>query len=312
MKKITLILLVLCTVSTFGQKKKKNGVIYVEHPAITVVENMYKAFTAGDAEKAGSYLAEEFRSFYGSETDKNAKGQTKEEFMEQVKFVKENYSYFSMDRSSGAYPDALEYTDGNNDDVVWVQTWDHIKAVHNASGVKIDMPVHRLVIVNSNNEILTMINYMDRSPFEKIGDSYSPSKNGTIYNQHKYINKVRRVVAAFEFGDPDTAYSFFADNATFSNLDTPSGESHSLEEDKAGNAEFYEKYEVVSIDERGYPDFMKYEIDNAKVVYSWWDIRLVRKSDKKKLNIPIMFSHRFNDDGKIIHEYAYFSSKLFD
>jgi hypothetical protein len=312
MKKITLLLLALCAISAFGQKKKKNGVIYVDHPAITVVEDMYKAFVAGDAEKAGSFLADEFRSFYGSETDKNAKGQTKEEFMDQVKFVKENYSYFTMDRSSGAYPDALEYTDGNNDDVVWVQTWDHIKAVHNATGVKIDMPVHRLVVVNSENEILTMINYMDRSPFETIGDAYSKRKNGIIYNQHPFINKVRRMVAAMEFGDLDTMYSFFDEKATFQNLDTPKGKSNTLADDRAGHEKMRESFEIASVDERGYPDYLKYEINDSHVVYSWWDVRIVRKSDKKKILVPLMLSHTFNKDGKITSEFAYYSSKLFD
>ena len=137
-------------------------------------------------------------------------------------------------------------------------------------------------------------------------------KNGTIYNQHKYINKVRRYVAALEFGDLDVAYGFFDEGARFSNLDTPSGKTHSLEEDRAGHEDFRQKFEISSIDQRGYPDLMKYELDNAKVVYSWWDFRVVRKSDKKKINIPVMLSHRFNDDGKIIHEYAYFSSKLLD
>lgn len=311
MKKITLIFLALFVVSAYGQKKK-NGTIYVDHPAIKVVEDLHKAFVAGDAEKAGSYLAEEFRSFNGVEDNKDAKGGTKEDFMNQVTAVAKNWSYMSIERSSGAYPDALEYKDGNNDDVVWVQTWDHFKAVHNRTGVKLDQPFHRLYVVNKDNEILTLINYTNSSVFDEIGDSRGARENGTIYNHHKYINNVRRLVAAIEFGDVETQYSFFAENAQFTNIHMPLGESISMEEDKEGMKNFRAEFDITSIDVRGYPDYLNYGIGNSKVVQSWWTVRLVRKSDKKKINLPLMFMHSFNDDGKITREVGYFSLQMLE
>ena len=152
MRKIVLIAMMFLTVFAYSQKKK-NGTIYKEHPAIDVVEAMLKAFVEGDEAKVAGFLADDFKSYNGSETNKEAKAGTKDNFLNQVKFWKANMSYLSVERSKGAYPDALEYSDGTNDDVVWVQTWEQVKGVHNETGVKLDMPFHRLFIVNKNNKI---------------------------------------------------------------------------------------------------------------------------------------------------------------
>lgn len=299
------------TVVTYGQKKK-NGTIFVDHPAITTVESMLQAFVKGDAEKVGSYLDEEFRSFNGSSTNKDDKGGTKEDFMNQTKSVNKNYSYFSMERSAGAYPDALEYKDGNNDDVVWVQTWDHVKGVHNKTGVKLDMPFHRLFVVNKDNKILSMINYFDARVFLEVGQSFADRENGVIYNHHESINKVRRMVAAIEHGDFDKAYSFFDEKARFTTVHMSNGESMSLKEEKAASKKMREDFDITSIDVRGYPDYLNYGIGNSKVVQSWWSVRLVRKSDKKKIILPLLLIHDFNDKGMITRESAYFSAKLME
>jgi len=309
MRKIVLITIMFLTVFAYSQKKK-NGTIYKEHPAIDVVEAMLKAFVEGDEAKVAGFLADDFKSFNGSETNKEAKGGTKDNFLNQVKFWKENISYLSIERSKGAYPDALEYSDGTFDDVVWVQTWEQVKGVHNKTGVKLDMPFHRLFIVNKNNKIITMINYLDESVYDEIGQSFDDRKNGTIYNHHEYINKVRRLIHAFENKDLETAYSFYDEKARFSNINMPIGEFQTLEEAKAGDKKFFEKYDITSIDVRGYPDYLNYELRNAKVVQSWWNVRLTRKSDKKELIVPIMYIHDFNDDGMITSESAYFSEKL--
>ena len=134
MKKITFILMMIATFISYGQKKA-NGTIYSEHPAITSVKSMMQAFVNGDEKKVAGYLADDFRQFYGSSTNKDAKGGDKQRFLNDVKFWKDNFDYLSITRSPGAYPDALESKDGANDDVVWVQTSEHVKGVHNKTGV---------------------------------------------------------------------------------------------------------------------------------------------------------------------------------
>lgn len=306
-----MILIMIFTISGTAQKEK-NGVIYIEHPAIKTVEEMQQAFIAGDVDKVASYLADDFKSYNGSDTNKDTKGKDKESLIKSVTFWKENVSYLKSERSQGAYPDALEYKDSNNKDVVWVQTWTHLKGVHNKTGVKLDMPFHRLFVVNKDNKIQTMISYYDESIYDEIGESFSERTNGTIYNHHENINKVRIMVHAYENNDMETAYKFYDEKCKFRNIHMALGKTYSLEESKDGDIQFKEKFEINSIDVQGYPDYLNYGIRDSKVVQSWWVVRLTRKSDQKKINVPIMFLHDFNDEGMITMESAYYSAKLLE
>ena len=306
MKKLILIACLCCWAITYGQTKK-NGTIFNEHPSIETVNAMLEAFVAGDSAKVASYLHDDFRSFNGNNTNKDAKGSTKEQFKNQVIFWKNNVDYLSIKPTSGAYPDALEYKDGQ----FWVQTWNHLKGVHNTTGVKIDVPIHRLYRFK-DGKIDMMISYHNDRVYWEIGQSFEDRKNGTIYNHHDYINNVRRLMHAFEHGDMETAYSFFDENARFNNLEMPSGESMTLEEVKERNKQMMEDFEVNSIDVVGYPDYLEYDLRDGKTVQSWWNIRLTRKSDNKKIVMPALYIHDFNDEGKIVRSSAYVSSKWLD
>tara|TARA_R110000868_G_scaffold332387_1_gene593419 strand:+ start:4718 stop:5638 length:921 start_codon:yes stop_codon:yes gene_type:complete len=303
--------LLMITCITYAQKKS-NGTIYVEHPAINTVEDMVQAFVKGDTDKVSSYLAEDFKSYNGTSIDKRDKGEDKASFLKGMKFWKDNIDYFSIKRSAGAYPDALEYKDANNKDVVWVQTWEDLKGVHNKSGVKIDMPIHRLFIVDKNNKIKTIINYMNNSIPDEIDNSFNDRQNGMIYNHHEYINTIRKMIYAFENNDLAKAYSFYDDNARFLDENNSERKSISLAELKVNDKKFLDKFEVNSIDVSGYPDYLHYEMGNAKVVQSWWNYSLTRKSDKKKIILPVFFIDNFNDDGKIVFENVYYSEKVLE
>lgn len=306
MKKLFLFACLMGMALSFGQTKK-NGTIFVEHPAIQTVNDMTAAFVAGDSEKVGSYLHEDFKGYNGSNPNKDAEGSTKEQFMNQVNFWKNNVSYLSIEPSPGAYPDALEYKDGQ----VWVQTWNHLRGVHNTTGVKIDVPIHRMYRFK-DGLIDMMVSYHNERIYWEIGQSFEDRENGTIYNHHENINSVRRLMHAFEHGDMETAYSFFDEGCRFNNLEMERGESLSLEEVKSRNQEMMENFEINSIDVVGYPDYLEYDLRDGKTVQSWWNIRLTRKSDKKKIVMPALYIHDFNDDGKIIRSSAYLSSKWLD
>ena len=297
---------------TYAQKKT-NGIIYVEHPAITTVEAMTQAFVSGDTDKVANYLADDFKSYNGISSDKDDKGEDKASFLKEVKYWKDNIDYLRISRSKGAYPDALEYKgDANQKDLVWVQTWEDVKGVHNKTGVKIDMPMHRLFIVDNNNKIKTIIGYMNNSIRDEIGQSFTDRKNGEIYNHHEYINDVRKMIYAFENKDFDKAYSYYDEKASFMDINSPIGTSSTLAEQKANDQKFLDKFEINSIDVSGYPDYLHYEMGDARVVQSWWTFRLTRKSDKKKIALAIFFIDNFNDKGKITSEIAYYSENVLE
>jgi len=311
MKKITLIVLVLSIAITTYSQKKKNGTIYAEHPAITIVEAMQQAEVAGDIEKLETYLADDFKEYNGSGVDSDDKGTDKEQFLKNVAFRKDVFSYVSVERMKIASPDALEYKD--DEDGIWVQTWDILKGVHNKTGDKINMPMHRLYGLNADNKIETMVGYYNDEVFANIGRSFNVRKNGVIYDNHEYINSVKMAFAAFENNDLEKAYSFFAEDARFRGASSlPGDKSASLEEVKAYNDSFLEEYTITAIDMNGYPDYLHYERGDMHLVQSWWTFKLVRKSDDKKFILPAFYTHTFNDEGKIRYAASYINLKLLD
>lgn len=293
----------MMTFSVFMFAQKKNGTIYNEHPAITVVEAMQQAFIKGDTVALASYLADDFRAFNGFNDNPDDEGATKQNMINRSKNWHKNFAYLSIERHGGAYPDALEYKESG----LWVQTWDYLKGVHEETGTRMNMPIHRLYLMNDNNKIKTMISYDDGWVWKELRERRTTRTNGTLYDQHENINKVLRMVAALEHGDVDKAFSYFTDNARFSNLDMPFGETNSLAQEKEGFTGMLNNWTIDRIDVRGYPDYLEYEINNAKVVQSWWTVRMTRKSDNKKVQIPVMLIHNFDDEGKITRETGYYT-----
>ena len=100
---------------------------------------------------------------------------------------------------------------------------------------------------------------------------------------HENINKVRKLAAALLDEDLEKAQSFYSANATFYDINMPKGESMNLDQAKESQKFFYENFEILSMDEYGYPDFLDYEHRASKVVLAWWDVRVKRKSDGKHL-----------------------------
>jgi ketosteroid isomerase-like protein len=311
MKKTTLLLVFTLSfiVASFGQKKT-NGTVYIDHPAIKVVESMTEAFVKGDSAKVASYLADDFKAYNGVGINPRDKGQDKAAFTRSVIGWNNALDYFSITPTNGAYPDAIEYKKDNKEDVVWVQTWEDLKGVHKNTGVKVNQPVHRLYVVNKNNKIQTVISYGNESIIGEINKSFVNRTNGTIYNHHDNINTVRKAMYAYENSDVEKTLSFYSEDAVFTDINMEFGESLTKAEITPMWKKFLDDYEIISIDMIGYPDYLEYEMGDGREVLSWWNYRLIRKSDKKELAVPFHFSNSFDADGKIIAEMIYYSPTL--
>lgn len=312
MKKIALIALVFSIAITSYSQKKKNGTVYLEHPAIVMVEAMSQAYFAGDTVKVAGYLADDFKRWNGSSSNPYNEGTDRDQFIKNSAWWNENMSYLSVKRQRKAYPDAIEYKD-EEEDGIWVQTWDILKGMHSETGTKINTPYHCLYQIDKDNKIKSMTVYWNDNVFANIGRSFDDRKNGTIYDNHEYINSVKIAFSAFENGDLEKAYSFFADDATFTGPSyKPGDKSATLNEVKASNEAFLSMYTITAIDMRGYPDYLQYERGDNHLVQSWWVFRLIRKSDEKKFVLPAFYTHTFNDEGKIQNGASYINLKLLD
>jgi ketosteroid isomerase-like protein len=308
----TTIISAMMLIAFISSAQKKNGTVYIEHPAIDVVQQFVNAAVAGDRSKMATYLTDDFRAFNGTSNRASDKGMDKEAFLNNQMVYFNQLDYYSVTPFPGSYPDAIEYKKDNPDGEVWVQTWDLVKGVHKTTGVKIDAAAHRLYTLTKDNKIKNIITYSNGGVIDEIRASFTDRKNGTIYNHHENINTVRKMIYAMENNDWDKVYSFYDKDVAFIDSSSPTMESISLTEQKAFDKKILEKYEVASIDMVGYPDYMHYEMGDTGLVQSWWNINFVRKADKKAIVLPIFYTMTFNDEGKIVSETAYYNAKLLD
>ena len=115
---------------------------------------------------------------------------------------------------------------------------------------------------------------------------------------------------AIEQKDFTKAYSYYSSDARFFDINSVDNKPNSLEEQKVIDKKIVDAYEIVGLEQVGYPDYMHYEMGDTGVVYSWWIWHLIRKSDKKEIALRMHYQHNMNKDGKITREVAYYSNDL--
>lgn len=310
MKKSIIMLAMMTSVITIAQKK--NGVVYSEHPAIDVTTIFAEALVSGDTTKISSLLTDDFKSFNGVSTNPDMKGTDKSKFLAGAIRWSNELDYFSITDFPGSYPDAIQYKKDNKKDEVWVQTWELLKGVHNVTGVKFSSPVHRLFLLTKDKKIKRLISYYNERIFVELGESFANRSNGTIYNHHDNINTVRKSVYAFENSDIEKSLSYFKEDALFFNINDDFNEPSSKKDVQKVWHTFLENFEIKSIEMVGYPDYLEYEMDNGRSVLSWWNFHLIRKADKKEIEVPIHLNHDFDEDGKIAARIIYYNGTLLE
>lgn len=310
MKNEIVMLFLMTTFISFAQKK--NGTVYLEHPAIDLVAEFNEAFVRGDTTKIASMLTDDFKSFNGVGDKLSSKGTGKARYVTNAYRWYDELDYFSISDFPGSYPDAIEYKKDNKDGEVWVQTWDLLKGVHKKTGVKFTSPTHDLFLVTKDGKIKSVIHYFDPSIFDEMAQSFADRTNGTIYNHHENINTVRKAVYAFENSDLDKAISYYSDDAVFYNINEDLNAPGTKDQVKAARAAFLDNFEIKAIEMIGYPDYLEYEMDQGRSVLSWWKMHLIRKADKKEIEMPMHINDDFDEEGKIINEIIYYNGNLLE
>ena len=299
MKKHIIYLFVLCFSFSFSQKKN-NGKLYIEHPAMDVVEQFNKAFVSGDLETMKLLVSDDFRWYTLSMREPG----TLQQLLNRSNYLSKNVVKFDIKHYGGAYPDALEY---KKDDVLEVMTYTWMSGYDRNTGVELDMPRYVNFRINDDGKISRMNVMDDQALWTKAYQAWDTRANGVIYKDHPLVTKVRLMMRDYETQDVEKIKSNYTENTRFYDvMNSPVDEFKSLEEEFAQFNDYMEVFELVNIRESGYPDVLDYE-GNGAVVISWWEMTLRNKKSGKTNTIMQHIQHSFNEKGEIVREDYYFN-----
>ncbi|WP_163710030.1 nuclear transport factor 2 family protein [Mangrovibacterium lignilyticum] len=299
MKKLSILfLMVFLMASSYAQKK--NGTVYIEHPDLDKVSQLWAAFEIGDKDAFGALLADSVR------IDRNGRFffQPKAEVVKSLDWWAKEFENLKVVTDTPAYADAIDYDEGG----MWVQDWMKMTGTHTKSGINLNLRVHHLYSFNDDGKISSIHYYYNNDVFEAINTSGGTIENGKVYIQHAYINVVRKAVNAYCAKDLVALEGFYAEDARFSNSTMKWRESIGWDEVAKSWQAFFDKTDEISFEQIGYPDCVYYAKNDGYNVYSWWILHTTMKEDGKKIALPIMLSTSFDKDGKIDYDMAYYSS----
>ena len=299
MKKHIIYLFVLCFSFSFSQKKN-NGKLYIEHPAMDVVEQFNEAFVSGDLETMKSLVSDDFRWYTLSMREPG----TLQQLLNRSNYLSKNVVNFDIKHYGGAYPDALEY---KKDDILEVMTYTWMSGYDRNTGVELDMPRYVNFRMNDEGKIRSMNVMDDQALWTKAYQAWDTRANGVIYKDHPLVTKVRLMMRDYETQDVEKIKSNYTENTRFYDvMNSPVDEFKSLEEEFAQFNDYMEVFELVNIRESGFPDVLDYE-GNGAVVISWWELTLRNKKSGKTNTIMQHIQHSFNENGEIVREDYYFN-----
>ncbi|MEJ7831080.1 MAG: hypothetical protein WKF91_22935 [Segetibacter sp.] len=128
-------------------------------------------------------------------------------------------------------------------------------------------------------------------------------ENGTIYIKHPNIDAVQKTTKAYLQKDLSALKTLYSDTAKW----WASGMAKNIaiaEAMKLWMTDF-DVYDSIDVKQVGYPDYMHYKDQDAKVVQSWWTMSGKSKKKGEWVRVPIMQFDDFNADGKITRESIY-------
>jgi hypothetical protein len=128
-------------------------------------------------------------------------------------------------------------------------------------------------------------------------------ENGTIYITHPYIDVVNNANKDYVADDITTAQNYYADTAQWwiSGLPKfiPIADAMKMWQND------FNYFDSISQVQIGYPDFLHYKKEDAKIVQSWWTWSGKSKKTGEVIRVPMVMFDEFNNDGKIVREYIY-------
>ena len=300
MKKLLLVFTMLFSVAVFSQKES-NGKLYIEHPAIEIVNQFNEAYTSGDLDKLKELVTENFQV----RTLKDRKSNDINWILGTSNYLSKNIVNLEIKHYGGSYPDVLEY---KQDGIVDVKTYEWLTGYDKNTGLDINMPRYATYRMNAKGDKVAglWIND-DETLWQKNWDAYETTENGVIYKDHPLVSKVRLLYQSYKTGDVEKIKANYTENTIFYDvMNSEIDEFKTLEEEFAQFDEYMEVFEIVNIRESGFPDVLDYSGDGA-VVISWADFTFKNKKSGKTKTISQHIQHWFNEEGEIVREDYYFN-----
>ena len=305
MKKIIILTLLLIPISSFTQKNN-NGKVYDKHPAIDKVNKFTSAWISGDTETLKSLTGNDFKMGSSMNSNPNYKGGDINNLVGQSRWMSNNFVNISLKDRGQAYSDAIEYKRSG----LFVQTFQEFIAWDKNNGFKIKTPFNATFVFDKKGEKIVRFWWSDnQAVWQKWNLSRQTIKNGTIYKDHPYIGKVRQIWFNLAMGNIDQVWKDFSPNARIYDLNLMDKDYNNLTDHKNYVGEVFSKYDFISIDEVGYPDYIDYE-GNGGTVLAWYNMIVKNKKTKKNITLKFHSQHDFNEEGIIVTEYLYYNANL--
>ena len=305
MKKIIILTLLLIPISSFSQKNN-NGKVYDKHPAIDKVNKFTSAWISGDTETLKSLTGNDFKMGSSMNSNPNYKGGDINNLVGQSRWMSNNFVNISLKDRGQAYSDAIEYKRSG----LFVQTFQEFIAWDKNNGFKIKTPFNATFVFDKKGEKIIRFWWSDnQAVWQKWNLSRQTIKNGTIYKDHPYIGKVRQIWFNLAMGNIDEVWKDFSPNSRIYDLNLIDKDYNNLTDHQKYVGEVFSKYDLISIDEVGYPDYIDYEGDGGTVL-AWYNMIVKNKKTKKNITLKFHSQHDFNEEGIIVTEYLYYNANL--
>ena len=305
MKKIIILTLLLIPLSSFTQKNN-NGKVYDKHPAIEKVNKFTRAWISGDTETLKSLTGDNFKMGSSMNNNPNYKGGDINNLVGQSRWMSNNFVNISLKDRGQAYSDAIEYKRSG----LFVQTFQEFIAWDKNNGFKIKTPFNATFVFDKKGEKIIRFWWSDnQAVWQKWNLSRQTIKNGTIYKDHPYIGKVRQIWFNLAMGNIDEVWKDFSPNSRIYDLNLIDKDYNNLTDHQKYVGEVFSKYDLISIDEVGYPDYIDYEGDGGTVL-AWYNMIVKNKKTKKNITLKFHSQHDFNEEGIIVTEYLYYNANL--
>ena len=300
MKKLLLVFTMIFSVAVFSQKES-NGKLYIEHPAIEIVDQFNEAYVSGDLDKLKNLVTENFQV----RTLQDRKSNDINWILRTSNYLSKNITDFQIKHYGGSYPDVLEY---KQDGIVDVKTYELTTGYDKNTGLDIDMPRYATYRMNAKGDKIAglWIND-DQALWQKNWDAYETKENGVIYKDHPLVSKVRLLYQSYKTGDVEKIKANYTENTMFYDvMNSEIDKFKTLDEEFAQFDQYMETLEIVNIRESGFPDVLDYNGDGA-VVISWADFTFRNKKSGNIKTISQHIQHWFNEKGEIVREDYYFN-----